>query len=175
MRMKFCCCLQITVYTTLSIGVHDPFALTDTTFRQLIRCTQNFHGSPRYDWVALYDLADKNFETRHGIDKYLFAQVHLLFDIEQDNEIHHLAYLEWYNITDVPENPENPRIVSRDPETGMAITVWSGKFNIVSVNAIVRGVHMQPVFEERDSARKALAEQLDAYSFDSYMLNKYAD
>jgi len=144
-------------------------------FCQLICCTQKFHWSPQYDWVAVYDLTDKNFEARNGIDKYLFAQVRLLFSIEQDQKVHHLAYLEWYDIIDIPDNSKNRKMVSRDPETGMAIARRSGKSNVVSVNAIVRGVHMQPLFEERDSARTALAKGLDAYSFNSYVLNKYAD
>ncbi len=150
---------QITIYTVLSIGVFNPFAdneLASDICRQLIRCKQQFHGTPRYDWVAVYDLSDKDFKKRQGIDKYLFAQVRLLFKIKQENKIHQLAYLEWYNITDVSEIPESPRtrakMAARDPETQMAVAVRSGKFNVVSVNAIVRQVHMQPLFEERNSA-----------------------
>ena len=66
-------------------------------------------------------------------------------------------------------------MVARDPETQMAVAVRSGQFNIVSVNAIVRAVHMQPLFVERDSARKAYANKLDVYSFNSYLVNKYVD
>jgi len=123
----------------------------------------------------VYDLADKKFETRQGIDKYLFAQVRLLFEIVQDNRIHRLAYLEWYNIVDVPEVFNSSRKVPRDPETGMAVAVRSGQFNIVSVDAIVRAVHMQPLFEDCNSAQKAMACKLDVYSFDSYLVNKFAD
>jgi len=134
---------QITIYTSLSIGVHNPFVDTETAqnvIRQLIRCKQQFYGSPRYDWVAVYDFADQKFNTRQGIDKYLFAQVRLLFTIKQDGQIHRLAYLEWYNITDVP-NVER-KTVARDPQTQMAVAVRSKKFNVVSVNAIIRMVHM---------------------------------
>ena len=173
---------QITIYTVLSIGVFNPFTdneLASDICRQLIRCKQQFHGTPRYDWVVVYDLSDKDFKKRQGIDKYLFAQVRLLFKIKQENKIHQLAYLEWYNITDVSEIPESPRtrakMAARDPETQMAVAVRSGKFNVVSVNAIVRQVHMQPLFEERNSARKKLTEKLDVYSFDSYLINKFAD
>ena len=85
------------VYITLSTAVHDSFSNNELTPAskpsQLIRCHQKFHGSPRYDWVAVYDLADKNFEERQGIDRYLFGQVCLLFELEQNEDIYHLAYL----------------------------------------------------------------------------------
>jgi hypothetical protein len=114
--------------------------------------------------------------TREGIDKYLFGQVRLLFEMTQNDKQHHLAYLEWYNITDVPGDPERGGMTfPRDPETKMAVAMRSGKFNIVSVKAIIRAVHMQPFFTERDSARKALQSGLDVYSFDSYVVNKFAD
>ena len=64
----------------LSIAVHDPFSDNESaTSSQLIWCHQKFHGSPRYDWVAVYDLADKDFDQRQGTDRYLFGQVRLLF------------------------------------------------------------------------------------------------
>ena len=66
-------------------------------------------------------------------------------------------------------------MVSRDPETQMAVAVRSGQFNVVSVNAIIRAVHMQPLFQEYDSARKLLAAHSDVYSLNSYLVNKYAD
>ena len=122
----------------------------------------------------LYDLADKQFEIRQDIDKYLFAQVHLLFKIEQDRQVHRLAYLEWYNIVDIVD-PSTKNMVSRDYETGMAVAMRTGQFNVVSVDAIVRTVHMQPFFEECDSARKNLAGGLNVYSFHSYLVNKYVD
>ena len=121
---------------------------------------------------------DNNFEKQEGIDKYLFAWVHLLFEIEQNEVMYHLAYLEWYNITDVPGTLETGRrvqLVPRDPETQMAVAVKSGEFNVVSVNAIIRAVHMQPLFTKQDSAQKALENHLNEYSFDSYLVNKYAD
>jgi len=71
---------------------------------------------------VLYDLVDKQFEIRQGIDKYLFAQVRLLFKIEQDRQVHRLAYLEWYNIVDI-EDPGTKTIVSHDCETGMAVAM----------------------------------------------------
>lgn len=127
----------------------------------------------------MYDLADKDFETRQGIDRYLFAQLRLLFGIKHHEQTHHLAYLEWYDITDVPGLPEADgriKMVARDPETQMAVAVKSGRFNIVPVNAIIRAVHMQPLFAERDSARRASsADKLDVYSFDSYLVNRFAD
>jgi hypothetical protein len=83
--------------------------------------------------------------------------------------------LEWYNIVDVPELLNSNRKVPRDPETGMAVAVRSGQFNIVSIDAIVRAVHMQPLFEDCNSAQKAMAYKLDVYSFDSYLVNKFAD
>jgi len=150
-------------------------------FRQLIRCHQKFHGSPRYDWVAVYNFADKNFDQRQGIDQYIVGQVRLLFELEQDDEVHYLAYLEWYNITDVPSISDialggrQRKGAPRDPETNMAIADRSREFNIVAVDAIIRAVHMQPLFAERDSARRALANNLDSYSFDSYLVNKFAD
>lgn len=164
----------------MSIGVFDSLADTKKVpdvIRQLIRCKQQFYGTPRYDWVALYDLADKDFKTRQGMDKYLFAQVRLLFEIQQNNIIYKLAYLEWYNITDVPEISVDGKIkmVSRDPETQMAVAVRSREFNVVSVDAIKRAIHMQPLFVECDSARKMLANKQDVYSFDSYLVNKYVD
>ena len=125
----------------------------------------------------MFDLADKDFRKRQGIDKYIFAQVHLLFKINHNN-VHHLAYLEWYNITDVPEHPElegKTKMVPRDPETQMAVAVRSGQFNVVSVNAIIRAVYMQPLFQERDSAQKLLEANLHVYSFHSYLVNKYVD
>jgi len=173
--------MQITVYSTLSIGVHDPFSDFATgpyTLRQLIRCQQEFHGSPRYDWVVVYDLADKDFETRQGIDRYLFAQVRLLFGIKHNEQAHYLAYLEWYDIVDVPGVKDaNGRVkmVARDPETQMAVAVRSGRFNVVSVSSIIRAVHMQPLFKERDSARKAFVDKLGVYSFNSYFVNRFAD
>jgi hypothetical protein len=165
----------------LSIGVRDPYAQNEQLpdiFRQIVRCKRQFHGTPRYDWVVVYDLMDKNFRKRQGIDKYLFAQVQVLFKIKQGTTVHDLAYLEWYNITDVPEDPEvsgRIKMVARDPETQMAVAVQSGQFNVMSVNAIIRIVHMQPLFEEHDSAQKLIAANLDVYSFDSYLINKYAD
>ena len=92
--------------------------------------------------------------------------------------MYNLAYLEWYNITDVLGTPETGRrvqLVPRDPETQMAVAVKSGEFNVVSVNAIIRAVHMQPLFAKQDSARKALENHLNEYSFNSYLVNKYAD
>jgi hypothetical protein len=128
----------------------------------------------------VFDLADKDFQKRQGIDKYLFAQVRVLFEITQNEKVHQLAYLEWYKITDVPEAPVSKKVkkvkmVTRDPETQMAVAVRSGQFNVVSVNAIIRAVHMQPLFQEHNSAQKHLAANLDMYSFDSYLVNKYAD
>jgi hypothetical protein len=126
----------------------------------------------------LYDLADKDFRKRQGIDKYLFAQVRVLFKINHELKVHHLAYLEWYSITDVPEDPEvsgRIKMVPRDPGTQMAVAVRSNKFNVVSVDAIIRAIHMQPLFEECDSAQKLLADNLDVYSLDLYLVNKYAD
>jgi len=178
--------IQIAIYTTLSITVHDPFSVNESaSMRQLIRCHQKFHGSPRYDWIAVYDLADKNFGQRQGIDRYLFGQARLLFELQQNEDIYHLAYLEWYDITDVPSIEaqadsdgslrRTQKMVPRDPETNMAVAIRSGEFNVVSVNAIIRSVHMQPLFMERDSARQALMNNRDAYSFDSYFVNKFAD
>jgi hypothetical protein len=160
--------------------VCDPYAQTGSPdiFRQIVRCNRQFFGTPRYDWVVLYDLADNNFEKRQGIDKYLFAQVHVLFEIKHENSIHHLAYLEWFDITDVAEDPKvlgKITMVTRDPETQMAVAVRSGKFNVVSVNAIIRTVHMQPLFPEQDSAQNLLKANLDVYSFHSYLVNKYVD
>jgi len=66
-------------------------------------------------------------------------------------------------------------MVARDPETQMFVAERSEEFNVVSVDAIIRAVHMQPLFEEQDSARKVLANKLDVYSFHSYLVNKYAD
>ena len=161
------------IYTVLSIGVSDPFV---NTFHQLICCKQQFHGTCWYDWVVLYDLADKDFKIQQGIDKYLFAQVLLLFAIEQNNEVYRLAYLEWYNITDISEISEGKvQMVAWDSETHIATAIWSRKFNVVSVNAIIRAVHMQPLFQDHDSAQKMLENKLDAYSFDRYLVNKYVD
>jgi hypothetical protein len=122
----------------------------------------------------VYDLADKHFQKRQGMDKYLFAQVRMLFEITHNHKVHQLAFLEWYNITDIPV-PGQSIAAARDPETKMAIAVRSKQFNIVSVNAIIRTVHMQPLFLECDSAQKLLAGNLDVYSLDSYIVNKYAD
>ena len=168
------------MYTSLSIGVRDPYSQTEQSldaYRQIVRCKRQFHGTPRYDWVVVYDLADKDFQKRQGIDKYLFAQVRALFEITHNEKVHQLAYLEWYNITDVPEAsvPEKTKMVSRDPETQMAVAIRSGEFNVVSVNAIIRAVHMQPLFQDCDSARKLLAGNLDVYSLNSYLVNKYVD
>src|SRR3954470_285411 len=168
------------MYTSLSIGVRDPYSQIEQssdTFRQIVRCKRQFHGTPRYDWVVVYDLEDKDLQQRQGLDKYLFAQVRILFETTHKEKVHQLAYLEWYNITDVPEVlvPGKIKMVARDPETQMAIAVRSYQFNVVSVNAIIRAVHMQPLFQEHDSARKHLAANLDMYSFDSYLVNKYAD
>jgi len=66
-------------------------------------------------------------------------------------------------------------MVPHDLETNMAVAIRSGEFNVVSVNAIIRSVHMQPLFVECDSARQALMNNRDAYSFDSYFVNKFAD
>lgn len=83
--------------------------------------------------------------------------------------------MEWYDITDVPKNPEERELVARDPETRMAVAVRSGRFNVVSVNSIVRAVHMQPLFEDHDSAQRLLAAKSDVYSVDTYLVNKYVD
>ena len=125
----------------------------------------------------MYDLEDKDLQQRQGLDKYLFAQVRILFETTHKEKVYQLAYLEWYNITDVPEVsvPGKIKMVARDLETQMAIAVWSNQFNVVSVNAIIWAVHMQPLFQEHDSARKHLAANLDMFSFDSYLVNKYAD
>lgn len=161
----------------MSILVHNPFpkSKSQETIRQLIRCKRLFHGAPRLDWIATYDLADENLQERQGIDKYLFAQVHLFFEIRQKDKIFRLVYLEWFDVTDVPKVPGRRSTVPRDPETGMAITVRSNRFSIVSVDDIIRAVHMQPLFEELDSARRALSENMNMYSFQKYVLNKYAD
>ena len=148
--------------------------LDSNLLRQLVRCKQQFHGSSRYDWVVLYDVADKKLNTRQEIDKYLFAQVRLFFKIQQDDKVHQLAYVEWFNIVDV-DDPRTKKKIPRDLETGMAVAEWTGQFNVVSVDAIVRTVHMQPLFEECDSARKSSASKLDVCSIQSYLVNKYAD
>ena len=108
---------------------------------------------PRYDLVVLYDLADKEFNTREGIDRYIFSQVHLFFELVQDNIVHKFAYLEWYNITDVPEGN---KMVPRDLETRMHVASRSGEFNIVCVDAIIRMVYMQPFFKDCDLVQKHL-------------------
>jgi len=124
--------------------------------------------------VVLYDIADKQFKTRQGLDRYLIAQVHLMFKIHQNGVLYQLAYLEWFNIEDIVDSVTKKK-VPRDLETGMAVAVRSGHFNVVSVDAIIRTVHMQPLFEDCDSARKSLANGLNVYSFRSYLVNKYAD
>jgi hypothetical protein len=169
----------------LSIGVWDPFAIDrhsnvneQSFIRQIIRCKKEFHGTPRNDWVVIHDFADEEFEKRQGIDKYLFAQVRLLFKLTQDEVVHNLAYLEWYDITDVPAIPEDEEeieMVARDPETQMAVAVRSGRFNVVSVDCIVRAVHMIPLFKEYNSARQHVASNANVHSFDTYLVNKYAD
>ena len=166
----------------LSIAVHDPFSDNESAMSsQLIWCHQKFHWSPWYDWVAVYGLTDKDFDQQQGIDWYLFGQVHLLFELKQNEDIYHLAYLEWYDITDVPDEVSEAqagsrgKMVPRDPETNMAVAIKSGEFNVVSVNAIVQSVHMQPLFMECDSAHQSLMNKKNEYSFDSYLVNKFAD
>jgi hypothetical protein len=82
--------------------------------------------------------------------------------------------LEWYNIIDI-ENPSTKNIVSHDCETAIAITIWTGQFNIVSIDEIIHIVYMQPLFEKCDSVRKNLVGGLNVYSFYSYLVNKYTD
>ena len=108
----------------------------------------------------VYDLADEDLETREGIDRYLFTQVRLLCEFKRNEQIHHLAYVEWYDIVDVPGTKDangRTKMVARDPETQMAVVARSGRF--------IRAVHMQSLFDDRDSARKGFADKLDGYSF----------
>lgn len=159
--------VQIKVFTTLSIGVRDPFSKTEVAaldnFRQILRCKRSFHGAPRYDWVGVYDLEDEEFESRNGLDKFLIGQLQLLFAIYQDNRQYNLAYIEWYDIGD------------KDHETGMWIVTRSGNYNVVSVEAIVRGIHLQPLFDSNDVARRTLLKHNNEYSFKQYLVNKYVD
>src|SRR5208337_2470044 len=102
-----------------------------------------------------------------------------MFELKQNDKVYHLGYLEWYDITDIPSisgaGGKRMKMIPRDPETNMAVAIKSREFNIVSLDAIIQAVHMQPLFAECDSAHQALANKLDVYSFDLYIVNKFAD
>jgi hypothetical protein len=87
----------------------------------------------------------------------------LLFQI-QDDHAHHLAYVEWYDVAD-----------QRDQETFMSVVRRSGRYNVVSIHAIVRGVHLMPFFDSRNAAQKALESNKNVYEFEKYVINKYVD
>ena len=63
----------------------------------------------------------------------------------------------------------------RDKETGMCIIDQSQKYNIIGVEAIVQSIHLQPLFEEWNSAIKARSCNWNFYSFDTYVVNKFSD
>ena len=98
------------------------------------------------------------------MDCYKISQVCLFLEVIQNSRKYHLAYVNWFI----------KRKVS-DKETGICIIDQSQKYNVIGVEAIVQSVHLQPLFEERDSAIKAYSLNWNVYLFDTYIVNKYID
>src|ERR1043165_6709719 len=116
-----------------------------------MRCSRSFYGRPRLDWVIVYDLeklekAQKNNANAelYGISQYKFGQLQLLFGIKQHGCRHHLAYVEWFDLAG-----------HQDPDTQMFVAKRSNKFNVISVDAIIRNAHLIPFFEATNSGRIA--------------------
>jgi len=151
----------------LTIWRQNPYFECQAKFiKNIIRCNPKFYGEPRYDWIALYDWEDliKRKEDVYGLDEFKIGQIHLLFTIEQGGTIHHLAYIQWFEISN-----------QRDPDTQMSIATRTQKFNVIGIDAIVRNIHLIPFFESQNSARTAQYLQKNIYSFDKYLVNHYSD
>ena len=57
----------------------------------------------------------------------------------------------------------------------MYIVDHSQKYNVIGVAAIVQSIHLQPLFDKRNSAIKARSQNKNVYSFGTYVVNKYLD
>ena len=98
------------------------------------------------------------------MDCYKISQVCLFLEVIQNSRKYYLAYVNWFIKCKVS-----------DKETGMCIIDQSQKYNVIGVEAIVQSVHLQPLFEEWDSAIKAYSLNWNVYLFDTYIVNKYID
>ena len=150
------------MYQTLTFHVEDTYSDNDDVYRRhILRAHRDFHGSPKYDWFVI---CDTQADTTQGIDHYKLGQVCLFLEVIQNGERWHLAYVNWFL-----------KCKRRDKETGMCIVDRSHKYNIIGITAIVQSVHLQPLFEEQNSAIQARSQDWDVYSFDAYVINKYSD
>jgi hypothetical protein len=147
----------------LSFLIEDTFSEDkNASLRQIIRAHRSFHGSPRYDWFLIYDPEQR--QDCYGIDCYKIGQALLFLETNQDKKKYYLAYVNWF-----------ARRKNVDHETGMHIVERTKKFNVIDISEIMRLVHLQPLFEERDAAIKARSKNWNVYSFDKYLVNKYSD
>ena len=130
--------------------IEDTFSDDDNASQRQILCAhQDFYDSPRYNWFVIHDSQN---QAAQGIDCYKVGQVCLFLEVIQNSTKYHLAYINWFMKHKV-----------RVKETGMCMVDKSQKYNIIGVEAIVQSVHLQPLFEEQDSAIKACSWGWNVY------------
>lgn len=160
--------LRIKVFPSAVATYHAPSDLSGIggMHRERIRSTPSWkNGPPRHDCVLL-----ERQRNEPGFKGLLAAQVLLFFSFSYEGEEHACAYVHWFErVGDEPH-----------PVTGM----WQVRpdFNeagnrlasVVSVDNILRGVHLLPVFaEEYTDLTMTFSDTL--YAFHTYFINRYSD
>ncbi|KIJ62999.1 hypothetical protein HYDPIDRAFT_93454 [Hydnomerulius pinastri MD-312] len=137
--------------------------------RQVIRSTSSWRNGPaRYDCVFVENAgADDDSD---GFCSLLAARVRLFFACLHEGRNYSCALVEWF--LPVADEP--------DDETGMWIVRpeldHDGEWvqSVISLDSIVRGAHLMPVFGEDQLPRGFhFSDSLDA--FNAYYINKFID
>lgn len=101
---------------------------------------------------------------RNGFSGMDIARAMLLFSFNHENVTYPCVLVQWFR-----------RVANQPcPETGMWIVEKESGMDVIHLGAVIRGVHLLPVFGEDFVPHQHLPEHtLDA--FDTFYVNKFAD
>ncbi|TFY59764.1 hypothetical protein EVJ58_g5572 [Rhodofomes roseus] len=156
---------KVAVYRTAQATFFAPSELSGNRgmHRELIRSNQSWRGWPRYDTVLISLDADAP-----GMQGMAVGRVMGLMAITYRGERYPCALIDWFEVTDDPNDVTGMYVVRPEMEDGRQAS------SIVHLDSIVRAVHLMPVYKDTFMPLTFhFSYTLDA--FESFYINRYAD
>lgn len=161
---------RVYVYHSASVTFYapsDPSGVNGMR-RELIRATPSWwSGNPRYDCV--FATGDPNISGFQGL---LVGRVRLLFSFTHHGNKHRCALVEWFSTYgDSPDEDTGMWVVTPD------LTVRGVRVKgVISLDSIVRGAHLIPVFGFDFLPPTFDPQRVDVLDvFAAYYINRFAD